>query len=211
MNGTPLVHTMLAEGIRDARVLRAFREVDRAHFVPAEWRPRANEDRPIPISHAQVTTQPSLVARMVEALGLTGDERVLEVGTGYGFQTAILAALAEAVWSIERWPDLAEAARRNLASAGVRGAHVTVGDGTEGLPEHAPYDGVIVSAAHPRVPPPLAEQVAEGGRLVMPIGPGGMEEVILFERLRRRLVERRMLTGAHFVRLIGRHGADREP
>ena len=207
MSADRLVDAIVADGIRDRRVIRAFREVDRAGFVPPDQRAAADDDRPIPIPHGQVTTQPSLVARMVEGLGLAGDERVLEVGTGYGFQTAILAALAGEVWSVERWPDLAEAASRNLASAGVGRVHVLVGDGTDGLSEHAPYDAVIVSAAFPHVPPPLAEQLAEGGRLVMPIGPGGMEEVVLFEKRDGRLVERRMLTGASFVRLIGRHGA----
>lgn len=201
-----LLEALVAEGIRDPRVLQAFRDVDRAGFVTADSSRLAYHDRPLPIPHEQVTTQPSLVARMVDALGLTGTERVLEIGTGYGYQTAILARLAACVWSVERWPDLAETAGRNLAAAGVRSVEVVVGDGTEGLPEHAPYDATIVSAAHPKVPTPLAEQVAEGGRLVMPIGPGGMEDVILFEKTRGRLVERRTVTGAHFVRLIGRHG-----
>lgn len=194
------------QGIRDPLVLRAFREVDRAEFVPFESRDLAYLDRPVPIPHEQVTTQPSLVARMVEALGLEGSGQVLEIGTGHGFQTAILARLADFVWSVERWSDLAEAARGNLVRHGIRNAEVTVGDGTAGLPEHAPYDAVVVSAAFPEVPGPLAEQVAEGGTLVMPLGPGGMEDVVLFEKESGRLVRRRVITGAHFVRLVGRHG-----
>jgi protein-L-isoaspartate(D-aspartate) O-methyltransferase len=153
-----------------------------------------------------VTTQPSLVAKMVAALGLDGSEKVLEVGTGYGFQTALLAALARHVWSIERWPDLAETARGNLESQGTRNAEIVVGDGSEGLPEQAPFGAIVVSAAFPHVPGPLAEQLTLGGRLVHPVGSGGHEEVVLFERTPRGLARRRTLTGARFVRLYGRHG-----
>jgi protein-L-isoaspartate(D-aspartate) O-methyltransferase len=201
-----LVQAVLATGVRDERVLDAFRAVPRAGFAPPELAARAYVDEPLPIPHGQVTTQPSLVARMVEGLGLTGTENVLEIGTGYGFQTALLAHLARFVWSVERWPDIAAVARANLARHGIANVAVIVGDGTEGLPEHAPFDAIIVSAAFPRVPPPLVEQLALGGRLVQPIGPGGMEEVVLFEKGPRELVPRRVLTGAHFVRLYGKHG-----
>jgi protein-L-isoaspartate(D-aspartate) O-methyltransferase len=143
---------------------------------------------------------------MVEALALTGAERVLEVGTGYGWQTALLARLAHEVWSVERWADLAETARRNLIRNGVENAAVVVGDGTEGLPAQAPFDAILVSAAFLEVPEPLIEQLAAGGRLVQPIGPGGREDVVLFERTVEGLVARRRLTGAHFVRLVGRRG-----
>jgi protein-L-isoaspartate(D-aspartate) O-methyltransferase len=192
--------------VRDERVLEAFRRVPRAGFVPAESIGRAYADEPLPIPHAQVTTQPSLVAKMVEALELGGDERVLEVGTGHGFQTALLAELAGAVWSVERWPDLAEAARDNLRRYGAREVEVAVGDGTLGSPEHAPYDAIVVAAAFPRVPEPLADQLAAGGRLVHPVGPGGREDVALFEKGPRGLVRVRSLTGAHFVRLVGERG-----
>jgi protein-L-isoaspartate(D-aspartate) O-methyltransferase len=181
--------------------------IDRAQFVPAEHVAAAHRDIPIPIPHEQVTTQPSLVARMVEGLALTGAERVLEVGTGYGFQTAVLARLCNQVHSVERWPDLAEAARASLAAAGVTNAQVVVGDGGEGNPQRAPYDAIVVSAASPRVPPPLAEQLALAGRLVQPIGHGGQERVTLFQkRADGRLEARGVLTGAHFVRLYGRYG-----
>jgi protein-L-isoaspartate(D-aspartate) O-methyltransferase len=201
-----LVEAVRADGIRDERVLEAFGAVPRAEFVPSELIEHAYVDIPLPIPHDQVTTQPSLVARMVEALDLSGSERVLEIGTGYGFQTALLACLADFVWSVERWPDLAATAREHLARHGVRNAEVVVGDGSEGLPEQAPFEAVLVSAAFPRVPLPLADQVAEGGRLVQPIGRGGMEEVVLFEHGPRGLDARRVLTGAHFVRLYGKHG-----
>lgn len=193
-------------GLRDERVYEAILTTPRADFVPAAERDAAYEDRPVRIPHGQVTTQPSLVGIMVQALGLAGDECVLEVGTGYGWQTALLARLAGRVWSVERFPDLAAAARRALARAGLENAEVVVGDGSRGLPEHAPYDAIIVTAAFPRVPPPLAEQLEEGGRLVQPLGFGGMEDVMVFERRRGRLERRASLTGASFVRLYGEHG-----
>ena len=174
--------------------------------MPPAVAARAYEDEPLPIPHGQVTTQPSLSAKMIEALALAGDERVLEIGTGYGFQTALLARLAGFVWSVERWADLAETARANLERGGVANVEVVVADGSGGLAAHAPYDAVIVSAAFPSVPAPLAEQVAPGGRLVQPIGSGGAEDVVLFEKAGGRLVPRRLVTGAHFVRLYGRHG-----
>lgn len=201
-----LVRVLLREGIRDQRLLEAFRRIPRAGFVPGESVDRAYFDQPIPIPHGQVTTQPSLVARMIEPLALEGEENVLEIGTGFGFQTALLAALARFVRSVERWEDLAAAARANLARHGITNVEVVVGDGSRGLPQHAPYQAVLVSAAYPRVPPPLAEQLAEGGRLVQPIGSGGHEEVVLFEKRGGDLAPRRFLTGARFVRLYGEHG-----
>jgi protein-L-isoaspartate(D-aspartate) O-methyltransferase len=200
-----LVREILGAGLRDPRLLEALRRIPRADFVPPELVERAYLDLPLPIPHEQVTTQPSLSAKMIEALELTGSERVLEVGTGYGFQTALLSRLSGCVWSVERWPDVAETARENLARHGAGNVEVAAGDGTEGLPEHAPYDAILVSAAFPSVPPPLAQQLAPGGRLVQPIGSGGQEEVILFEKQPGGLVRRRTVTGAHFVRLYGAH------
>jgi protein-L-isoaspartate(D-aspartate) O-methyltransferase len=210
MRGRPttpahLAATVRRRGVRDARLLDAIAHVPRAGFVPPDVAVDAYVDVPLRIERGQVTTQPSLVAQMIEALGLEGGEHVLEVGTGYGWQTALLAALAAEVWSVERWPEIADVARAALAAHSVTNTHVVVSDGTEGLPEHAPYDAVIVSAAFERVPAPLADQVAEGGRLVMPIGPGGADDVVLFERSERGLEARHSLTGAHFVRLVGRH------
>jgi protein-L-isoaspartate(D-aspartate) O-methyltransferase len=200
----PLVAAARAAGVRDERVLDAIAAVPRADFVPAEYGRYADADAPIPIPHDQVTTQPSLVARMVEALALTGDERVLEVGTGSGWQTALLARLAREVFSVERFADLAETARAALA--GTDNVSIVVGDGTEGLAEHAPFDAILVTAAFPLVPVRLAEQLSEGGRLVQPIGHGGDEDVVLFEKRRGGLHQVRVITGAHFVRLHGRYG-----
>jgi protein-L-isoaspartate(D-aspartate) O-methyltransferase len=204
-NQEDLTLAVVATGVRDPRLIRALREVPRAGFVPPRLVGRAYVDEPLPIPHGQVTTQPSLSAKMIEALELSGSERVLEVGTGYGFQTALLAHLCSFVWSIERWPDVAGTARENLSRRGVENVEVVAGDGTGGFPEHAPYDAVLVSAAFPSVPPPLAQQLALGGRLVQPIGSGGQEQVILFEKVSEGLGRRRTVTGAHFVRLYGAH------
>jgi protein-L-isoaspartate(D-aspartate) O-methyltransferase len=205
-----LVRAARAGGVRDECVLEALRAIRREDFVPPEWTGQVYLDRPVPIAHGQVTTQPSLIAQMVEALELRGSERVLEVGTGLGFQTAILAALAAEVFSVERFPDLAEASRRNLADVGIENVVVEVGDGTLGLAHHSPFDATVVSAASPEVPPPLAEQLREGGLLVHPVGPGGDEMVASFRKKDGRLVRESDLTGAHFVRLIGEHGVARE-
>jgi protein-L-isoaspartate(D-aspartate) O-methyltransferase len=200
-----LVQSVVAAGVRDPRVIEALRAVPRAGFVPLEVADRAYLDRPLPIPHGQVTTQPSLSAKMIEALDLTGSERVLEIGTGYGFQTALLARLSRSVYSVERFPDVAETARRNLDRHRIENVMVAVDDGTRGLPEHAPYGAILVSAAFTSVPPPLVEQLSAGGRLVQPMGSGGEEEVVLFEKGEEDLVRLRTVTGAHFVRLYGAH------
>ncbi|MGH2571915.1 MAG: protein-L-isoaspartate(D-aspartate) O-methyltransferase [Actinomycetota bacterium] len=201
-----LITAIRDEGIRDERVIDAFRRVDRAGFVTRAEVARAYEDRPLRIPHRQVTTQPSLIARMVEGLRLTGEERVLEVGTGLGFQTAILALLAREVFSIERFADLAEQAKANLDAAGIERVTVLVGDGTRGVAEHAPYDAILVSAAAPEVPSPLVEQLVEEGLIVHPVGPGGSEVVVAFRKEGAGLVQEARLTGAYFVPLVGRHG-----
>jgi protein-L-isoaspartate(D-aspartate) O-methyltransferase len=201
-----LVQAVAAEGVSDERVLEAFRRVPRASFVPPEHAHRAYVDLPLPIPHDQVTTQPSLVAKMLQALDLRGQEKVLEIGTGYGFQTALLTCLACAVASIERWPDIAETARENLARERIQNVEVVTGDGTQGLPEQAPFGAIVVSAAFPSVVRPLADQLAEGGRLVQPIGSGGAEDVALFVKRSDGLARVGSVTGARFVRLYGKHG-----
>jgi protein-L-isoaspartate(D-aspartate) O-methyltransferase len=212
--GSPedLVRALRAEGIRDRRVLAAFGAVPRARFLPPAAAGAAYLDAPIRIPHGQVTTQPSLIGAMVAALELAGGERVLEVGTGLGFQTAILARLAREVVSIERFADLAEQARANLAAAGLGRVRVVVGDGTLGVPEHAPYQAIVVAAASQRIPPPLVEQLAQGGRLVHPVGPGGHEQVTVFHKDAGRLITDAHLVPARFVPLVGLHGVtNREP
>jgi protein-L-isoaspartate(D-aspartate) O-methyltransferase len=199
-----LVAAARGAGVQDQRVLAAIASVPRSAFVPVVGAALANVDTPIAIPHDQVTTQPSLVAQMVEALALEGTERVLEVGTGYGWQTALLAALADEVFSVECFADLAETARAALA--GRRNVHVVVGDGSQGLPEHSPFDAILVAAAYPEVPDPLAEQLGERGRLVQPLGLGGAEDVVLCEKRGGALHRVRSITSAHFVRLHGRHG-----
>jgi protein-L-isoaspartate(D-aspartate) O-methyltransferase len=206
--GSPdkLARAIRAAGVRDERLLRAVRVTPRAGFVPAAYGAAAYDDAPIPIDHGQVTTQPSLSVMMIESLDLTGKEHVLEVGTGLGFQTALLAHLAADVVSIELWPDLALRARQNLARHGILNVRLVVGDGSRGVPDHAPYDAIVVSAAFPTVPEPLIEQLRRDGRLVQPIGSGGEEEVVRFVRTTGGLERRRVLTLARFVRLHGEYG-----
>lgn len=201
-----LVLAIRGRGVTDPRVLDAFRAVRRADFVPPDLAGFAYEDRPLPIAHSQVTTQPSLIAQMVEALDLNPTDRVLEVGAGLGFQAAILSRLCDQVVSVERFPDLASAARQNLRRVGITNALVLVGDGTMGAPEHAPFQAIIGAAAAPRVPTPLAEQLVDGGRLILPIGPGGKEDVTLFRKEEGRLVRLATVVPASFVRMVGIHG-----
>jgi protein-L-isoaspartate(D-aspartate) O-methyltransferase len=156
--------------IANERVLKAMERVPREEFVPPELRRRAYDDAALPIGSGQTISQPYMVARIVEELGLDGDERVLDVGTGSGYQAAVLAELADDVHSIERIPELAEQARRNFEAAGVENVEVHVGDGSRGLPEHAPYHAIAVAAAAPGFPQALYDQLTVGGRLVVPVG-----------------------------------------
>jgi protein-L-isoaspartate(D-aspartate) O-methyltransferase len=159
-----------ARDIFDRRVLEAMGRVPRELFVPEELRPRAYEDAALPIGGGQTISQPYMVARICEALALDGRERVLDVGTGSGYQAAVLAELAAEVDTIERIPELAAQARASLAAAGYERVNVHVGDGTRGLPARAPFDAIAVAAAAPEFPPALYEQLAPRGRLVMPVG-----------------------------------------
>ncbi len=196
-----LVRAALTAGVRDQRVLTALRSVPRGSFVAEAHARDAYRDIPVPTRHGQTTSQPSLIALMLEWAKVGANDRVLEVGTGSGWQTALLARLAGRVWSIERLADIADGARARLAEAGIENAVVVAGDGTAGLPEHAPFDVVIVSAAFPVVPEPLAAQLRVGGRLVQPMGTGGSEDVVVFERCPGGLEPRWVIAQARFVPL----------
>ena len=187
-------------------MLDAVRSVPRARFVPEEMADKASLDYAIPIGRGQTTSQPSLVALMIEALALGPSDTVLEVGTGFGYQAALLARLAGRVFSVERIPALAIVAEQNLKAAGALNVQVVTGDGTLGLPEWAPFDAVVVAAAFWSVPVQLVAQLGPGGRLVMPVGNGGGDLVTLFEKQADELVERRVLCGARFVPLLGENG-----
>jgi protein-L-isoaspartate(D-aspartate) O-methyltransferase len=192
-------------GIRAERVLDVMGRVPREAFVPDHLLGRAYADGALPVEHGQSISQPYMVALMTEALELDGDERVLEVGTGTGYQAAILAALCAAVYSVERIPELAESARQRLAEMGIANVEITVGDGTLGWPEHAPYDGIIVTAGAPDAPKPLLEQLADGGRLVVPLGDRFAQTLMVYTRQGGKTGER-ALCACKFVPLVGRCG-----
>jgi protein-L-isoaspartate(D-aspartate) O-methyltransferase len=194
-----------ARNVRDPRVLEAVRKVPRHLFVEEALRDRAYLDKALPIGEKQTISQPYMVAAMSEALDLRGTERVLEIGTGSGYQTAILAELAESVFSVERIADFVPAARRRLESLGYYNVLIKVGDGTIGWSEHAPYDGILVTAAAPQMPRPLLEQLKVGGRLVVPMGPEDSQTLMRISRGEDGFQEE-ALGECRFVKLIGRHG-----
>jgi len=203
-------HAMVEEQIRErgvsaAPVLEAMLAVPRHEFVPAELVDEAYCDQPLPIGEGQTISQPFMVAAMTEALELTGIERVLEVGTGSGYQAAVLSLLAREVFTVESNAALALTARERLKRLGYTSVHVHTGDGTLGLAEAAPFDAVVVTAAAPRVPPPLVEQTAEGGRLVIPVGDAESQELLQVRKTGGH-TPWRVLHYCRFVPLIGRHG-----
>jgi protein-L-isoaspartate(D-aspartate) O-methyltransferase len=168
-----------ARGISDQRVLDAFLRVPRHEFIPEIYRDRAYEDNPLPIGDGQTISQPYIVATMLEALELKPTDKVLEVGTGSGYVTALLAELTAQVYSIERHPALAAEAQRVLTALGYTNVEIVIGDGTAGLPAHAPYDAIIVSAATSQLPPALVSQLREGGRMIIPLGPADSQQLQL--------------------------------
>jgi protein-L-isoaspartate(D-aspartate) O-methyltransferase len=198
-----------ARGIADDRVLAAMERVPRELFVPEFYRARAYDDAALPIGAGQTISQPYMVARICEALGLRGGERVLDVGTGSGYQAALLAELAGEVHTIERLASLAERARAALVAAGYERVQVHVGDGTLGLPEHAPFAAIAVAAAAPEVPPSLYAQLEPGGRLVVPVGGREGQELRLVVRSPEGPAVLRSVP-CRFVPLVGREGFDRE-
>jgi len=198
-------HQIAARGVRDPRVLDAMRRVPRHLFVPPGYERAAYEDTPLPIGQGQTISQPYIVALMTALLEPGPEDRILEIGAGSGYQAGILGALAGRVVTVERLPEVAAMARRNLERAGIDNVDVFVGDGTRGWPEAAPYAGVIITAAGPEVPAPLLAQLADGGRLVAPIGGREIQELVRIVRRGDRY--RRESAGpVRFVPLLGEHG-----
>jgi protein-L-isoaspartate(D-aspartate) O-methyltransferase len=202
-----VAHQLQRRGIADPRVLAAMERVPRHDFVAvgSEW--AAYDDAPQPIGLGQTISQPYMVARMTELLELSDDSLVLEIGTGSGYQAAVLGTLAREVWTVERHAALAADARRTLAALGYDNVHVVVGDGTLGLPAHAPYDAIVVTAAAPRIPPALRDQLAPGGRLVIPVGDRETQQLTLLRRDPTGDRESAVL-GCRFVPLVGEQGYD---
>ena len=199
-----MVQQVQARGVADARVLEAMRRVPRHRFVDEALQDQAYGDHPLPIGDGQTISQPFIVARMTELLGLAGREKVLEIGTGCGYQAAVLAELAGRVCSVERLPRLAARARQTLESLGYTNVWVRTANGTFGWPDEAPFDRILVAAGGPSVPPPLFEQLAEGGRMVMPVGPADSQKLSVIEKRSggMRVTED---SGCVFVKLIGKY------
>lgn len=196
-------HQVAARGVRDPRVLAALREVERHRFVPSRLRQAAYDDRPLPIGHDQTISQPYIVALMTELAAVRPGARVLEVGTGSGYQAAVLSVLAGEVYTIEIVAPLAEEARRRLAALGYANVTVRAGDGYRGWPERAPFDAILITAAPPELPEPLLRQLAPGGRLVAPVGPeGGVQQLVVVERTPAGLT-RRGVVPVRFVPMTG--------
>jgi len=195
-----------ARQVRDRRVLDAMRRVPRHLFVPSGGRASAYEDRPVAIGHGQTISQPYIVAFMTELLELQGGERVLEIGTGSGYQTAILCELCAEVYSIERIPQLAERARATLEDLGCRNVQIRLGDGGDGWPERAPFDRILVTAAAPALPPALRDQLGDNGLLVLPVGDlKGAQELVVARKVGSTVTVRESI-GCRFVPLLGRGG-----
>ena len=197
---------LAARGIVDTRVLEAMAWVPREDFLPEDRQSWAYCDRAVPLGHGQTVSQPYMVAAMTEALRLGPEDRVLEVGTGSGYQAAVLSAIAAEVFTIERLPDLQSAAEERLAALGISNVRFRVGDGSLGWPEEVPFDAIIVTAGAPSVPPALKSQVNEdGGRLVIPVGPRRQQSLIRYTRTGNEYVTERLLNCA-FVPLVGSEG-----
>jgi protein-L-isoaspartate(D-aspartate) O-methyltransferase len=200
-----LVEVLRRKGVRDLSVLHAVQMVPRHLFVPESVRHRAYDDTALPIGSGQTISQPYVQARYLELIGLTGREKVLEIGTGSGYQTALLGLLASMVFSVERVPHLAQSARTALANSGIRNVTVLVGDGTLGWRPFAPFDAILVSAASPEIPGPLVEQLALGGRMVIPLGDRASQTLTLVER-NGDGIRVSTIADVRFVPLVGQFG-----
>ncbi|MDW7650470.1 MAG: protein-L-isoaspartate(D-aspartate) O-methyltransferase [Bacillota bacterium] len=200
---------LAARGIKDTRVLDAFRRVPRHEFVRAEDQDLAYADSALPVGHGQTISQPLIVALMTQALNLTGRESVLEIGTGTGYQTAILAEMAGEVFTVEKVAQLSVEAKKRLQKLGYRSIHYKIGDGTKGWPENAPYDAILVTAGGPQVPPSLYNQLATGGRMVIPAGDSYIQDLLLLKKTPQGK-ETVKLGKCAFVPLRGAEGWDEE-
>jgi protein-L-isoaspartate(D-aspartate) O-methyltransferase len=197
---------LVQRGIRDPKVINAFKKVPRHLFLDEALWPQAYEDHPVPIGEKQTISQPYIVALMTEALQLTGTEKVLEIGTGSGYQTAILAEVAEHVYSIERIPSLAKRARKTLDKLNYTNVMITIGDGTAGWEEYSPYQAIIVTAAAPDAPDPLLRQLDTQGRLIVPIGDEYFQDLMLYVKEGEDRYREENYGGVRFVKLIGDYG-----
>ena len=199
-----LIQELRQQGIHDERVLEVMTKIERHQFVEEALKSEAYKNRALPIGHAQTISQPYIVALMTQAVmgGATPTKRVLEVGTGSGYQTAVLAALVETVFTVERIRALTESARLRLASMNIRNVHFGYADGTLGWPPYAPYDGIVVTAGGTEIPQALIDQLAPGGRLVIPVGPTGAQSLRLIERTMRGTTVEQDLGGVTFVPLL---------
>jgi protein-L-isoaspartate(D-aspartate) O-methyltransferase len=198
---------LIPRGIKDQRVLESFRKVERHKFIPEDLRTSAYGDFPVPIGEGQTISQPYMVALMTECLNLTGQEKVLEIGTGSGYQAAILAELAKEVYSIERFETLAKRAQDTFNILGYTNIKIKVGDGTLGWQEAAPFDRIIITAASPRIPLPLTEQLKEDGRLILPLGESFSQILTIVEKKKGNL-ESIEVCGCVFVPLVGKYGCN---
>lgn len=206
-----MIETQLRRrGVTDIGVLEAMGTVPRHRFVSEEFRARAYDDVPLPIGDGQTISQPYIVAAMTAALHLRPGDRVLEIGSGCGYQAAVLSRLAKEVFTVERRPELALSASERLARLGYANVHVHCGDGTLGLPEFAPFDAIIVAAAAPAVPQPLVGQLAEDGRMILPVGGVEHQDLQLLER-RGNALHKSVLEGCRFVPLVGYYGWQEPP
>jgi len=196
---------LMPRGIKNQRILDAFYKIERHKFIPEDLRNPAYADYPLPIGEGQTISQPYIVALMTECLDLTGQERVLEIGTGSGYQAAILAELAKEVYSIERFENLAKRAQAILNELGYTNVKVKVGDGTLGWPEVSPFDRIIITAASPRIPLPLTAQLKENGRLILPLGESFSQILTVIEN-KQGTLESREICGCVFVPLVGKYG-----